>query len=91
MNLPQSDNILTVEGLKTYFYSSAGVAKAVDGVSYHLKSGEVLGVVGESDRIGLVGPNGCGKSTLLRLLAGVEELQTITRSYGGGGSSASAA
>ncbi len=35
---------------------------------------EVSIVVGEGDRIGLVGVNGCGKSTLLRLLAGQEEL-----------------
>ncbi len=42
------DYILTVEGLKTYFYTEAGVVKAIDGVSFHVKNGESLGVVGES-------------------------------------------
>ena len=55
--------ILRVEGLKTFFYSEEGVARAVDGVSFHLNSGETLGVVGES---------GCGKSvtslSILRLI-----------------------
>ena len=47
------DNILEVQNLKTYFYTSRGVVKAVDGVSFELKKGETLGLVGES---------GCGKS-----------------------------
>ncbi|MFH2116365.1 MAG: ABC transporter ATP-binding protein [Spirochaetota bacterium] len=45
--------ILRVEDLATYFYTDRGVVKAVDGISYTLSQGEVLGVVGES---------GCGKS-----------------------------
>lgn len=44
---------LKIENLHTHFFSSQGVAKAVDGVSYELEKGKVIGVVGES---------GCGKS-----------------------------
>jgi peptide/nickel transport system ATP-binding protein/oligopeptide transport system ATP-binding protein len=57
------DVILDVKGLKTFFYTYDGVAKAVDGVSYQLRAGEPLGIVGES---------GCGKSvsalSILRLI-----------------------
>src|SRR5438067_9861219 len=48
-----AENLLEVNNLKTYFFSRAGVVKAVDGVSFAIKPGETLGVVGES---------GCGKS-----------------------------
>ena len=48
-----NDNILEVRGLKTYFFTDSGVVKAVDGVDFTVKRGEVLGLVGES---------GCGKS-----------------------------
>ena len=45
--------LLEVRDLRTYFHTEDGVAKAVDGVSFHVDRGEVLGIVGES---------GCGKS-----------------------------
>jgi oligopeptide/dipeptide ABC transporter ATP-binding protein len=56
--------VLEIEDLKTHFFTPAGIVKAVDGVSYSVRSGETLGVVGES---------GCGKSvtalSVLRLIA----------------------
>ena len=45
--------LLSVEGLRTQFATSAGVVRAVDGLSFAIDRGEVLGLVGES---------GCGKS-----------------------------
>src|SRR5258705_1064097 len=56
--------ILQIEDLRTHFFTAIGTVRAVDGVSCALKSGETLGVVGES---------GCGKSvtalSILRLVA----------------------
>jgi oligopeptide/dipeptide ABC transporter ATP-binding protein len=47
--------LLIIKDLKTYFHTFAGVVRAVDGVSFSLPSGGILGIVGES---------GCGKSVL---------------------------
>ena len=58
------ERLLTVEDLKSYFFLASGTVKAVDGVSFTLDRGEVLGIVGES---------GCGKSvtasSIIRLLS----------------------
>ena len=40
--------LIEIENLKTYFYTEAGTAKAVDGVNFDIYEGEVLGIVGES-------------------------------------------
>ena len=57
------DIVLEVEDLRTYFQTRWGTVKAVDGVSFNLRRGETLGIVGES---------GCGKSvtalSLMRLV-----------------------
>ncbi len=57
-------HLLEVENLQTHFFTRAGVVKSVDGVSFHVGRGELLGLVGES---------GCGKSvtalSLMRLVA----------------------
>jgi oligopeptide/dipeptide ABC transporter ATP-binding protein len=58
-----SDPLLEVEDLRVYFDSSAGLVRAVDGVSLQLHAGQTLAVVGES---------GCGKSTLARAILGLE-------------------
>ncbi len=45
--------LLEIKGLKTHFFTEDGTVKAVDGVDFNVKRGEILGLVGES---------GCGKS-----------------------------
>ncbi len=40
--------VLSVEGLKTHFFTRAGVVRAVDGVDFALERGEIMGLVGES-------------------------------------------
>jgi len=54
-------DLLNVEGLETQFKTRDGIVHAVNGVSFHLKEGETLGIVGES---------GCGKSvTVMSMLS----------------------
>jgi peptide/nickel transport system ATP-binding protein len=57
-----SEPVLSVEDLRVWYSGPGGPVRAVDGVSFALRPGEVLGLVGES---------GCGKSTLGRGLLGL--------------------
>ena len=52
-----SEEMLRVEGLRQYFRDGKNWIKAVDDVSFSVKKGEILGIVGES---------GCGKTTTAR-------------------------
>lgn len=66
-------SLLEVKDLRTYFYTDAGCAKAVDGVSFTLEKGKVLGIVGES---------GCGKSVTSLSIMGL--LDKVTGRNEGG-------
>jgi len=61
--MPQTQALLDVEDLRTYFFLRGGILKAVDGLSFSLRAHETLAIVGES---------GCGKSmtalSLMRLI-----------------------
>ena len=54
-----SATLIDVRGLKTHFFTDEGVVKSVDDVSFSIREGETLCVVGES---------GCGKSVTARSL-----------------------
>jgi len=61
--MDNNSKLLRIKDLKTHFYTSDGISKAVDGIELELVPGETLGLVGES---------GCGKTvtalTILRLI-----------------------
>ncbi len=80
-DVPIGDTLLAVQGLKVWFPQGQNILgtprsyfKAVDGVSFDLRKGEILGLVGES---------GCGKSTLSRALMGLVSVQDGAILYGG--------
>jgi oligopeptide/dipeptide ABC transporter ATP-binding protein len=59
----RNTSLIHVSDLRTYFFTDDGIVKAVDGVSFDVRKGETLGIVGES---------GCGKSvtalSIMRLI-----------------------
>ena len=75
------DTLLDVKDLKIWYPIHAGVflrhvgdVRAVDGISFSIRDGETLGLVGES---------GCGKSTTDRCLIGLVEPSSGLVMYGG--------
>lgn len=77
-----ADTLLSVQDLKVHFrvplggypWSPKGTLRAVDGVSFDVRRGETVGLVGES---------GCGKSTLARALIGLVPMTAGTVSWRG--------
>ena len=65
---PPPEALLSVQDLRVWFelrrwgFAHAGYVRAVDGVSFDLRHGEAIGVVGES---------GCGKTTLMKTILGL--------------------
>ena len=78
----KGDALLEVDGLRKHFPVTRGVlvqrtlstVRAVDGISFSVREGETLGIVGES---------GCGKSTLARCLVRLLEPTEGTITFGG--------
>jgi peptide/nickel transport system ATP-binding protein len=60
--MDQHQPLLSVRNLKTFFKMDEGTAKAVDGVSFDVLPGQVVGIVGES---------GCGKSVTIKSVLGI--------------------
>ncbi len=56
--------LLEVRDLKVYFHLAEGVVRAVDGASFDVEPGQVVGIVGES---------GCGKSVMMRAILQIVE------------------
>jgi peptide/nickel transport system ATP-binding protein len=56
------DVLLELDNLQTYFFTDIGTARSVDGVTYSIRRGKTLGVVGES---------GCGKSVTALSIMGL--------------------
>ena len=60
--MPDSGHLLEIKDLQTQFFTRDGIARAVNGISFHVDRGEALGLVGES---------GCGKSVTALSIMGL--------------------
>ena len=82
-NVPESEyttqmkdpaNAVEFDNLHTYFFSDVGTVRAVDGVSFSVAEGEILGIIG---------PNGIRKSTFMECLVGLLPLNEGAVSFHG--------
>ncbi len=60
--MQDTSNVVEFEDLQTWFYTDAGIVRSVDGISFDIPAGKVVGIVGES---------GCGKSVTSLSLMGL--------------------
>lgn len=58
----ENDNLLEVKNLTTWFYTEEGIVKALEKITFNLRCGEILGLVGET---------GCGKSVTVSSIMGL--------------------
>jgi len=71
---PDNDNAIEVKDLKKYFKGKYETVKAVDGISFNIKQGELFG---------FLGPNGAGKTTIINILSGILKPTEGTAFVGG--------
>ena len=71
--MKRDDTILEIDNLHTYFFTESGVSKAVNGVSFDIPQGSVVGVVGES---------GCGKSVTCQSIMRLYDERRLVRYSG---------
>src|SRR5690625_3136153 len=71
--MTEKQPLIDVKELKTHFYTERGKVTAVDGVSFHVEEGEILGVVGES---------GCGKSVTSQSILRLHDEKGVTEYEG---------
>lgn len=71
--MTEKQPLIDVKELKTHFYTERGKVTAVDGVSFHVDEGEILGVVGES---------GCGKSVTSQSILRLHDEKGVTEYEG---------
>lgn len=68
-----TDMIMELRGVKKYFrINNRMTIKAIDGISFGIRKGEVFGLVGES---------GCGKSSVARVISGIYQPTEIGRAH----------